>query len=246
MVMLARNERLAIELERRMAARRKVVSSFYQDTKADIDPVHWQHLPENSDIQEAPFFADYIRADPEPCGQQHVPVDAGRSALLGFVDKWIRERQAHLREIMQQDLPTVTRVSQPEQGGVLDLATAVFLCGVDEFSPCPALIGWDAVGPHLFCDKRPWYRDRATAKKNKHSFRFCVRGYHTVIQILGLLNLDPLVTTAQELDKLNARFICNNSMTNAPVMTWRECVWFAPLYYANGNISNFLLSLNAR
>ena len=230
---LARNGRLAVEREQRIEARRKQVSSFYQDTKAHIDPVHWRHLPEISDIQAVSFFADYIRADPEPWGQQHIPVDTGRSALLDFVDKWIREKQAHLREIMQQDLPTVTQVSQPEQGDVLNLATTVFLCGVHDFLPC---IGWDAVGPHLLCANRPRYGDRATA--NKNDFRFCVRGYQTVIQILDLLNFDPLVTTTQELDQLNARFICNSSTTNAPVMTWRECVWFAPLYYPNGNISN--------
>jgi hypothetical protein len=227
MVTFARNERLAVERARRMDARRQQVSSFYQDTRAYIDPVHWQHLPEICDVQEVSFFADYIRADPEPFRERSIPVDAGRSAVLVFVDKWIREKQAHLREVLEIAQPNVTPSLQPRQGDILNLATAVFLCRTRvprylEPSPCPALIGWDAVGPHICCTERQRYTHKTLT--HKQSFQFCVCGYHTVIQLLNLLNLDPLVTTAQDLDKLNARFIYNASTTNVPAMTWRECV----------------------
>lgn len=231
MVLLAKNERLAVEYTQRVEARGEEVAAFYHDTKVYIDPAHWQHLPKNRDIQQLAFFANYIRSDPEPLGEQCIPVDAGRSAVLSFVDKWIKEKRAHLREILEKARPAAFQASQYEPVDVLDLATAVFLCRPRvsthlDPTPCPALIGWDAVGPHLLCSKDPMYVTQRHPAYEK-CFQFCGEGYHTVIQLLALLNLDPLVTTAKDLDKLNARFICSNiSATNVDVMTWRECVWF--------------------
>jgi len=231
MVLMANNERLAMEYAQRVEARREEVAAFYHDTKAYINPAHWQHLPRVCDIQQLAPFIDYIRKDPDPLGEQCVPVGTGRSAVLSFVDKWIKERQAHLREILEE-----TQVSQYKSTDVLNLATAVFLC--HRCHPLPrVLIGWDAVGPHLLCaenqvDANPTY---------EKSFQFFDEGYHTVIQLLGLLNLNPLATTAKDLDELNARFICNTSKSvmTVSVLTWRECVCFSVLDHSNDHISDF-------
>ena len=144
MVLLAKNERLAVEYTQRVEARGEEVAAFYHDTKVYIDPAHWQHLPKIRDIQQLAFFADYIRNDPEPLGEQWIPIDTGRKAVLGFVDKWIKEKQAHLHEILEKARPAVFQASQYEPKDVLNLATAVLLCrprvsfNLDP-TPCPGM-----------------------------------------------------------------------------------------------------------
>ena len=242
MVLLAKNERLAVEYTQRVEARREDVAAFYHDTKIYINPAHWQHLPKIKDVQQLTLFVDYIRKDPEPLSEQCIPVDAGRSAILDFVDKWIKEKRVHLRDILEkaQSAATPGLASQYKSMDVLDLATAVFLCRPRvsiylDPNPCPALIGWDAVGPHLLCaENKVYVTHRHPAYEN--TFQFCRNGYHTVIQLLDLLKLDPLVTTAKDLDKLNARFICNSSGLTVCVFTWRECVWFPVLDHSDSHI----------
>ncbi|KIM36644.1 hypothetical protein M413DRAFT_286141 [Hebeloma cylindrosporum] len=224
MVLLAKNERLTVEYAQRVEARREEVADFYDDTKVYIDAAHWQHLPKIRDIQQLAPLVDYIRSDPKSIGESCFPIDAGRSATLGFVDQWIKETQAHLCEILKSARHAATQASQCEPTEVLNLATAVFLCR----SRCPPSIGWDSVGPHLLCAESQVDGTRRRPTREKGFFQFFEDGYNTVIQLLGLLDLDPLVTTTKDLDKLEARFICqipeSPVVKAAAVMTWRQCV----------------------
>ena len=244
MVLLAKHERLAAECAQRVEARKEDVAAFYHDTKIYIDPTHWPYLPEIEDIQQLTPFVYYIRNDPELLGEQCISVDAGRSAIYGLVDGLMKEKRAHLYEILEKARPAATLASQYGPIDVLDLATAVFLCRRCDsgYRDRNSLIGWDAIGPHFLCSETQVYGTHRHPEYEK-TFQFCGEGYYTVIQLLGLLKLDPLVTTAKDLDRLNARFMCDSSAKSAlsvDVLTWRECVWLSRLDHSNGHISDFL------
>jgi hypothetical protein len=105
---------------------------------------------------------------------------------------------------------------------MVSLAIMVFSCDcsvVPNPTPC---CGWDEILSHRCVCKDSW------------DIQWSARGYLAVEAILKCLDLNLWTTTAQDLDKINARFFCGTEPAYLSqsrgghyfrrALTWRECV----------------------
>lgn len=166
------------------------------------------------------------------------------SLLPDLIPTWIKITNARLLKIMQQAMGKEVRLDISH----LSLATALFnctLCGTERLNhePCDSLISYPRVLVHRGAVKD---FDSATPRSEKlqqlddftnqslynyhHTIGFSKDVHDRVTSLVRLCGLDPLTTTAQQMDELNSIFAPVNDsdspMDQRLCMTWRRTVIF--------------------
>ncbi|TFK69910.1 hypothetical protein BDN72DRAFT_959223 [Pluteus cervinus] len=119
--------------------------------------------------------------------------------------------------------------------GVLNLAISAFTC-----TSCPSiskdqdpLLGWEELAYHLGCyDLDPY--DLCPSKKMLDEATPALSFFKSYSKVaydfVRQLGLDPLKTTARELDEIDARFVCGycpitEKTSGRKALTWRGCIY---------------------
>jgi hypothetical protein len=194
-----------------LRARRKVVDDGITDVLyAHRAPSTWAYSP----VREIANFPEFtVLTSNEDEEVVLVPNDvrlvAALAQLPAKLDAWCISQQGTL----------ASRI--PVAPGSLELATTVFTCGREHtctehfYRPQCCLVGWRAAGAArgYSCEvSRLRFSEPASAAASA---------------LVSLVGLDPHNATAEQMDGLDQRFVCNDcpiQHRGREVMTWRVCV----------------------
>ncbi|KAJ7776366.1 hypothetical protein B0H16DRAFT_1006475 [Mycena metata] len=222
-IIRARDDRLANERRLRIAriARRKesVLAVAIMALRTPVAGIRHAYYPPPHTIDTFPPLSKFINEDTE----EHISMDNPRlvQALVGapaFVDAWCTETKMFLASL----LPDVDRM--PLDLRHLELATSVFRVRRSVSYQKDTVIGWEQARAHLhWCHGPP--APQLPEQKLVHS---SAKGAASAAALALLLDMDPLTTTAADMDTTDARFVCGNCApsTNGrrAALSWRDCV----------------------
>lgn len=156
--------------------------------------------------------------------------------LPDYVDRWRKERKLELTRLVleaqigpEQDID----LQAAEEQGILSLATSVFAtCGYgDTFSHDTDTVHWvDSIGEH---SQKKIYHTPSRKSPLSYDEMQCIRVLPNLVDHVKLLvqavGLDPNTSTTAEMDKLDARFCCDDCWVvklrgDASALSWRNCV----------------------
>lgn len=178
------------------------------DYLRNVHPSQWRYFPRRLMI----------------FGRQPFTQITSSSELKSILRKW----RLKIRDQLTAELPRLLGDENNDTMRTrLNLACSIFFCKFC-FNPGKltrnigaSLVGLDGVHTHI-CTT---YTDCPKAGFN---IKFSLEGHQTARDLLALSQLDPLTTTARDMDALDARFLCKNCDSSRPryrqALTWRECV----------------------
>ncbi|KAF8914333.1 hypothetical protein CPB84DRAFT_82393 [Gymnopilus junonius] len=217
-------DRLLQEQKALIVRRTKEAEAFYDSYKQTLDPLNWEYLPEFRRIMDLKPIFHYINFG-EPAGV--FPDEVAQQEVQTFVEKWLAVGRRHLSQLVSAHCLTVSK------GDPLDLANAVFTCGVC-YRLCNLkfpLFGWQDVALHLGCII-PSDPNRVLEEATFTSeLSYSVAAYDVLKYLLGILELEPSKMQATEVVALEARFVCTvcpfsvrHGIKGRYPMTVKECV----------------------
>ncbi|KAK7053705.1 hypothetical protein R3P38DRAFT_1464714 [Favolaschia claudopus] len=258
----ARAERLTLERVQLVANRTSAACSAVSHVLRTAPAETWAYIPPQYTVEAMPQLQELIQ-DPS---DTPLPDDDPRLAdalleLPAFVAAWREEKQALLASLLP--LPSLPAEAEcgpssssssssftpipplPAPLARLKLATSVFTClgswvGRMSVTAGRALIGWAGAGAHLRCRSLRNYWERRP--------HYAAEGAATAAALLRLVDLDPAVTTAKQMDEVcggelrgcgvqgktggpDKRFVCLlcpveacRGVRGRRAMRWRECV----------------------
>ncbi|KAJ7736441.1 hypothetical protein B0H16DRAFT_120698 [Mycena metata] len=219
-ILEARDERFAYERRIRIAQRKEsVLAVAMMALRTPVPGIQHAYYPPPHTIDTFPPLAAFIDEDTE----EDIDKDNPRlvRALVGapaFVDAWCLETKALLASL----LPDVD--GTPPDLRRLELATSVFCVRRLDSYRKDTVIGWEQARAHLnWCHGRPL--PQFPEEKLVH---FSIKGAASAAALVVLLGMDPLTTTAAEMETADARFVCGNCAGpingRRAVLSWRDCV----------------------
>lgn len=217
-----KGERLQRERQAILTRRQKIVADLlmaYRLTRPITDII-----PGPADMYEMHEFKTIIEDTPFDEEVTERTFEQLMTKLPSFIDKWRDEKDAELLHIMDASYTLENDRSK------LDLATAVFKCYF-----CPPFISYPRILFH-FClfNHADLNRSRrkGLGRKLKDCVWNCSKGVSIVedrtrfTRIVECYGLDPDLTTAAQLDQLDARLECIDQRTTSKhlMMDWRSAV----------------------
>lgn len=201
-------------------------------------------IPPAADFYRFPPFIATIDQSPH---QKNNSLDYFREAITQLpelISAWVDQTDKILLQFVQDSLGDNTRLNVSH----LALATTLFectRCGTEESDPpCDTLISYPRVLVHrgatidsnpnyiFFTDDLPFLEDwTKMSHYNAHqTIKFSKNIYDQVTTVVQMCDLDPLTTTAHQMDELDPIFSHINDLP-VPVdqrqyMTWRRAVRF--------------------
>lgn len=163
-------------------------------------------------------------------------LDDAFSELPDYLNKWRNEQKIKLTRIVLESRTgsgIVVDLQTAEEQAVLSLATSVFAtCGYGHsFTHDDDTVHWiDSIGEHI--GKKffhtPWRKSAMPYEETQ-----CIRVLPNLVDHIKMLvqavGLDPDTSTIEDMDKVNARFYCDDCSFLAPstelfARNWRNCV----------------------
>ncbi|KAG9046507.1 hypothetical protein FS837_004257 [Tulasnella sp. UAMH 9824] len=156
--------------------------------------------------------------------------------LPDYVDRWRKERKLELTRLVLETRIGPGRDIDPqtaEEQGILSLATSVFAtCGRGEtFTHDTDTVHWfDSIGEH---SQKKIYHTPSRKSPLPYEEMQCIRVLPNLVDHVKLLvqavGFDPNNSTAPDMDKLDARFYCDDCCVvdlrgEASARSWRNCV----------------------
>lgn len=156
--------------------------------------------------------------------------------LPDYLNKWRKERKLELTGLVlkAQNGPGIdVDIETAEEQGILNLATSVFAtCGYgDTFAHDGDTVHWiDSVGEH---STRKLYHTPSRKSPLPYNEMQCIRVLPNLVEHVKLLvqavGSDPSTFTAEDMDKLDARFYCDGCSAvrlggEVFARSWRNCV----------------------
>lgn len=203
--------------------RQNLLRGIYRDYLKVLPPVAWQYCPrvDGPHILEIEAFRDFLGPPFEKRGD----IAPGYAATFfsDSIDKWVRTQQENIAGI----LPALEGVKETSETKIqrLELATSVLTCRVCNYSSHSghALVGWKSICRHL-CSSVNCYKNCQKFEVNRHAVA-------AATSLVSCVGLDPLITTMDDMDQRNDRFMCgscipeeNGGRRFMRVYTWLECV----------------------
>lgn len=194
-----------------------------RDIPEGLPPQEWDSLPADDAISEFEPFSALIHA-PSIARLKISDCEEALAQLPKLISMWRECKQVELVKLVSES-PLHSGEAGPLPMTCLDLATSVFWCtacweGDGDTAIC--LIGSQDIRTHIGCPRLFQLPHGRLSLNDAGSF--------AADSLVEFLNLDPLTTSAQDLDDLNPRFICGNCAKNPEVaggykiLTWRDCV----------------------
>ncbi|RXW12623.1 hypothetical protein EST38_g13230 [Candolleomyces aberdarensis] len=155
------------------------------------------------------------------------------SVLSSELSNWYQKVREDLAEKLQLAYPAVLEspvapeleVSTAE--AAFDLAAVVFSCASclkATYHLGTALVGWDNILAHICSSK-------LGSSKWHGTLHWSEKGHASALALMELVGKDPRTTTAEDMDKLDARFFCGNceytdftGVQWKKALKWRECL----------------------
>lgn len=193
---------------------RDALSNLYLHS---IPPSETRYYPQRLVDWEQGGFQNFKHSTTDPIGH-----------LRSSLRKWRISIRTHLfrQAITARDSIFYKRPLR-EQGSpsLLDLAVATFSCPScskgHHIAAC--LVGWPALLAHSCIG-----HSRPDDYDTHDSLAWSSKAHRSAIDLLSLLDLDPLTTTAADMDALDRRFACQDCDDVRPgfrkALKWRECV----------------------
>jgi len=197
--------------------RRRLLLQIYRDYLKARSPNEWPHLPDidSGNILETKLFKRLL-------GQ---PLDESVNIFPGnvvpffpeFIEEWTKARRETFADILPKDADETLEARVQR----LELVRSVVICKMcaDSSSSGRPLVGWKSICRHQHHSK---------------GFRRYVINQHAVAAATSLVScvgLDPLTTTADDMNRRDDRFMCGNcslevrhGRLSRRVFTWLECV----------------------
>ncbi|KDR67558.1 hypothetical protein GALMADRAFT_258225 [Galerina marginata CBS 339.88] len=227
-------KRLVRERRIRMEQRRLRVKALYQAYQRSLDPTDWQYVPDVGRIYGIRTIFTWISSELE----DDLLVEAMRDDVPLYVERYGAYGRRQLSRIFAEQHPLLDLDKDP-----LQVAAAVFECPLhlpinDKSVRCTALIGLEDASLHFDCVVPKNSDLKAEDFDPEIKFAYSLAGFKTMEHLLGLLGLDPYTTLANDLETLDARFLCmvpdcrqfSGSDKGRFAMTLKECVSHAARY----------------
>ncbi|KAF9528094.1 hypothetical protein CPB83DRAFT_356333 [Crepidotus variabilis] len=249
-VTAAARMRSADEKKDLLQKRQKLVDdTYHQYAMSRFSTDIWSSLPPAEVVRDLGYFKGFIESESDELGK--LCQDRATAELDGFIETTFEKpkRGLTLASLLTNGkMKDYLGKGHPQEFDVLELATSVFSCPPCEAevkcaSDASAVVGWNELKNHLHCSPA---REKASsttptpstsAVKDKVAtplelpLRADKGGARDAISLLRLLALDPLTTTAEDMDKLDPRFLCmccspetSKGLTGRRAMGWRECL----------------------
>lgn len=211
--------RIARERRHLIHSRIKALEPAYNNYKRTLTPIQWTTLPRLSTMRQVPEIDDLINDDSD------APPDLARyEDAFSCAPEVAEELSEGWREGLYKELGAAGH-SHAMEIDRLSLATAVFKCVATR--PCARglLFSWAEVQQHncgstigrygsRWQKYRYFIRDPVKASPGQRIVRFWPRGPTAVHYLLRLLQLDPNTSRPEDLDRIDARFICTKCLPN--------------------------------
>jgi len=209
----------------------------------------YDRCPWFEEILELPVCRNFVFSQKEDVGippPPHVLIPE----LDRFIQRYLVEREKHLLsqlETVNEDYITERNADRPSNDAEsitsvakINLATSVFICPLCSANDDPAgrfhsraLIGRAALRCHGHCLPGSWPLPPDRNGTMKFSTTASPAGIVAARSVVHLLGLNEDVARVIDIDRLQARFLCNNcplkphtrkAMSGKPALKWRECV----------------------
>ncbi|KAJ7899771.1 hypothetical protein B0H13DRAFT_1718047 [Mycena leptocephala] len=220
MVIAKRTERLERErLDRIQRRKDAILAAALMALRTPIAGSRALYYPPPHTISAFPPIAQLIYEDSDaPLSPDDPRVVAALAGAPAFVDAWCIETKALLTSLLPY-----CNVGNPDFR-LLERASSVFRLRKTNERSSDTAIGWDEARAHLhWCQGRPVHRST-----DDQLVKFNDRGAAAAASLALLLGMDPVTTTAAQMDATGARFACATcpevSPGRRPAMHWRECV----------------------
>ncbi|KAJ7027090.1 hypothetical protein C8F04DRAFT_1399643 [Mycena alexandri] len=219
-ILIAREERLAYERKLRIARRKdSVLAVAMMSLRTPVPGIRHAYYPPPHTLDTFPPLLTFINEDSEEDISKDNPrlVQAFAEAPA-FIDAWCAETKTLLASLLSNVDGAVPHLHR------LELATSVFRVRRFDTDRKDAVIGWEQARAHLhWCHGRP--RPQFPEQKLVNS---SAKGAASAAALAVLLDMDPLSTTAADMDTVDARFVCGNCATpthgRRAALSWRDCV----------------------
>ncbi|KAJ6471953.1 hypothetical protein C8R45DRAFT_1217917 [Mycena sanguinolenta] len=220
-----RRWRLEIEYNQRCGI---ASSAIYETIRTNRRPCTWAYTPSVfQSILEFPQFTQLTERPIDDSKDQDefvvvlAPDDARLVAALAAVPKLLDSYVIEERAVLRAKVPDALGSDSRPPTDVLELATTAFTPGEPYRSNllrCLVFVGWKDAGA---C--RSYQRQVSNVV-------FCGPASTAAGALVRLVGLDPFNTTAEQMDTLDPRFVCNDCAPKRyrrEVMGWRLCLQHA-------------------
>ncbi|KAJ7648224.1 hypothetical protein DFH06DRAFT_1209776 [Mycena polygramma] len=200
--------------DERWARVRVAENSITKVLYTHVAPPTWSYIPTAERIADFPQFKQ-ITDDPE--NVVLAPDDPRLIAALVPLPATLVVYYNEKRAALAASIPGVRAPLDPR---TLELATTIFTCGGTHCSkqhlcrPKCCLVGWRDAGAR---QRGGW----------GCGYIFSHRASTTAGELVRLVGLDPETTTAEDMDGLDHRFVCDECpavQRGREIMTWRVCL----------------------
>ncbi|KAF7361001.1 F-box domain-containing protein [Mycena sanguinolenta] len=206
----AKRVRLSNELE----ARQSVLENILEAILSGRPPSTWTYTPGISDVIQFPEFQQLLDdTESEVLASDDPRLLTALEQLPAKLESWLAMERTSLAARVPH--------SMNASAEVLDLATTVFSCG--------ETYAWDSYSNQPHCCLVGWKGAGACRGPTCHvsSVKFSERGSIAASALVRLAGLDPQDATADQMDALDPRFVCDDcpiQQRGQAVMTWRRCL----------------------
>ncbi|KAF8213024.1 hypothetical protein K438DRAFT_2010155 [Mycena galopus ATCC 62051] len=210
-ILWAKEDRLEDEFAERQTVVQKGISGIL---RARRTPSTWAYTPSVQDIAKFSEFHELIVNQDETLAPDDSRLVAALERLPARLDSWLGAERTSL-------VAKIPSGSNPPDRDVLEFATTVFGCANPSnnlYRHQCCLVGWKDAGAH---------RERGC---NVSSVTFSESASTAACALVRLVGLDPRSATADHMDALDARFICDDcpiEQHGRKAMGWRICLLHA-------------------
>ncbi|KAI0640853.1 hypothetical protein C8Q79DRAFT_417116 [Trametes meyenii] len=250
LVFEAREARLDQAQKEMREARRVRINQIYQDYLRGQRPLGRASMPPPQHVYAFPESRALVNRDPALQEPTEAEYDALKTALPLLIARYASHIDTQLLALRGNDPPHggVYIIDMPPELGpnadaaALDLAIFVTLCcayipsplGLGELSRCPAVVSFgrrEALA-HLMHAPLAAPGALATAVPDVSDLYFMRQGARAACALARLVGLDPGVARPGDMDRADARFVCETCRKEGYpgtdigqwVMNWRQCV----------------------
>jgi hypothetical protein len=223
-----RDDRPQKDLDYRIQSRTKMVQESYDAWLEKNGVRKTLYRPQANEVTTFPELKELIHADQgRPLLESDIRPCMRR--LPAMIQDWQARRKPALAALIST--PLFQASASLDVPNVMDLAVATFTCE-NLMSTRPwscTLFSWTDIKQHI-CSK----------PMGDSCLRFCRESSATAESLLRMQGLDPLLTTAAQMDALDKKFVCENcpprvqrepdwTVVTYTVLSWRDCVIFQVL-----------------